>query len=183
MNTLRLGLLILLLLFVPAVSRAQDTGHTGVTISAPSSVGIIWQASERVAIRPEFSFSTSEVSSDDGVAESTGSSYNVSISGLLYLHRWDDLRAYVCPRFSYTHASTTLNLPDGSRLSSSDNNVYGFAGSFGAEYALGRRFAVFGETGLSFSHQTSEIDSILPGNDRTIDTFGVRNAVGVVFYF
>jgi hypothetical protein len=175
--------LLFILLLLPTDSLAQETLRVGISISAPSSVGLFWQASEKVAIRPEFSFSTSDVSSDESITQSNGSNYNLSVAGLFYLHKWDELRAYVSPRFSYTHATTDLTSQSGTQLVSSSSDIYGFSGSFGAQYMLGRRFAVFGETGLSFAHQNSETESTVSVGDTNVDTFSVRNAVGVVFYF
>ena len=40
-------------------SNAQDAGHVGLTIAFPAAVGVIWQATDRLAIRPDFQFSQS----------------------------------------------------------------------------------------------------------------------------
>jgi hypothetical protein len=60
-------------------------------------------------------------------------------------------------------------------------------GSFGAQYALGRKFAVFGEAGVGFTDQEtspnaqeSAFDIIPKINSHT---WGTRAAGGVVFYF
>ena len=43
---------------------AQEKGDMGLTISAPSAIGVIWHVSEKVAVRPEVSFSFSETDGD-----------------------------------------------------------------------------------------------------------------------
>jgi hypothetical protein len=173
----------LALVVSPAVCAAQDKPGTGITVTTPTAVGLIWHVSNRVALRPEFSFSTSDVESDEDIAESSASSFTLNVSGLFYVREWDDLRAYVSPRFSYTHASTDLTTTSGP-ITSSVNNVYGIAGSFGAEYAFARRFAVFGEAGLIFGWQTSKVEpAVVNINDRKINTSSVRTALGIVLYF
>ena len=44
------------LLFVPSVAAAQAPGDVGVFMGYPN-LGLIWQVTEKVAIRPEISFS------------------------------------------------------------------------------------------------------------------------------
>jgi hypothetical protein len=178
-----LGIIVSVL--TPVVSFAQDKPTAGLTVTTPTAVGFIWHLSDRVAVRPDFSFSTSEVQRDQDIVESTASSYTLNVSGLFYVREWNDLRAYVSPRFSYSHSSSDLTTvsASGSTISST-NNVYGVGGSFGAEYKLARRFAVFGETGLLFSRQTSTVEpAISTINDRKINMTSVRNALGIVFYF
>jgi opacity protein-like surface antigen len=71
--------------------------------------------------------------------------------------------------------------------STSHTNSYELAGSFGAEYALGRRFSLFGELGLAYAHGTSSFRSsgaTSSGTSTGTDTrFATRTAVGVVIWF
>jgi hypothetical protein len=90
----------------------------------PASVGLMWHISERLALRPEVSFSTSTnenptsivlvgtspslmSSSSSTRSTSSSSTIGVGISGLFYVGKWDALRAYVAPRFVYSRASGT----------------------------------------------------------------------------
>ena len=59
-----LGLLLVGLTATPA--SAQEAGDVGVTVSAPSAIGIIWHVTPRVAIRPDLAFSFSESDAEDG---------------------------------------------------------------------------------------------------------------------
>jgi hypothetical protein len=176
-----LGLIVFLSL--PASSLAQDKGQSGVVVTTPTSVGLIWHASDRVALRPDFSFSRSTVDSGDEIADASTSSYSLGISVLLYLRQWDDLRAYVSPRFSYATATSRIDASNGSQINRSSAAIYGFGGSFDAHYVLGPRFGVFGETGLNIIHQTSETESSFPIADRITKGVAVRSALGVVLYF
>src|SRR5688500_2213564 len=126
----------LTLLCLPDSVYAQDKGQKGLVITTPTAVGLIWHASDRMAIRPDFSFSTSTSDSPNDDSDSSTTAVNVGVSALFYVRQWDDLRAYVSPRFTYTRARASVDL-DGSRITTSWNTVYGIAGSFGAQYSLG----------------------------------------------
>ena len=80
------------------------------------------------------------------------------VSVLFYLKEYDRLQTYLTPRFTYYHLSATnqANAPVTTPESSTTGNGYGFVGSFGAEYALGDKFAVFGEVGFGYSHATTK---------------------------
>jgi hypothetical protein len=159
---------------------AQDKGDTGLTISAPSAIGIIWHPSERLAIRPDFSFGLTETDGEGTLPDISSKSFALGVSALLYTHRWDELRLYVSPRFTYSHATTSIDNP--LNIGDSTLSSWTASGSIGGQYALGTRFGVFAEAGLSYSSQRSETESsIVP--ERTTWTFGTRTAVGGILYF
>jgi hypothetical protein len=167
---------------VAAVSaHAQDSGRVGLTTGYPSVIGIQWHVSESLAVRPEVSFTTNSSSSQSLVdASSDFSSFNTGVSVLFYSPLRDNLKLYVAPRFAYGRTTGTGDVVE------STTNIYSISGSFGGHYALGRRFAVFGEAGVQYSHQTSTVTSSITLPLRTTsrgDVFGTRTAVGVVIYF
>ena len=166
------------LMVTPA--SAQEAGDIGVTVSAPSAIGVIWHVTPRLAIRPDLAFSFSE-SDGDGSSPDL-SSHTVSLGGsvLFYTGRWDNFQTYVTPRLSYSWSSSST---DGSGDFDVVQNAWGLSGAFGGQYTLGTRFAVFAEAGLAFSSQTAETSSSFGGNDRTSWTFGTRTAVGATLYF
>jgi hypothetical protein len=64
------------------------------------------------------------------------------------------------------------------------------SGSFGAQYALGRRFSVFGEIGLGYTRTSVDNEptsSVSPGastgSAATSHGIAARSGAGVVFYF
>jgi hypothetical protein len=173
-----LGLVLVGLAATPA--SAQEAGDVGVTVSAPSAIGVIWHVTPRQAIRPDLSFSFSETDADQGADIS---SQLVSIGGsvLFYTGRWDNLQTYVTPRLSYSWSSTNIDGP-GADFDTSQNG-WGLSGAFGAQYALGGRFAVFAEAGLVFTSQTSETPSSVSDNERTSWGLGTRTLVGATLYF
>jgi len=127
----------------------------------------------------------------------------VGVSALLYLSKGDALRTYVSPRFVYTRSTDTsdLGLPDGVVLPptlpptlqprgpvTTVVTNYGASGSFGAQYALAKRFGLFGELGLNYSH-TGNRNSTPPLTPLSFDTnasnwtIGLRSGVGVIVFF
>jgi hypothetical protein len=159
-------------------SNAQDVGHVGLTMAFPAAVGVIWQATDRLAIRPDFQFSQS----GSGSLTSSQLSTAVGVSALFYVRKWDNLRAYLSPRFGYQHSSVTLA---SSVVISPSADQYSYAGSFGAEYQLHRRFAVFGEAGIAYSHTVMENPSGLSGASvsTTGHIWGTRAGIGAIVYF
>ena len=65
--------------------------------------------------------------------------------------------------------------------------MYSFAGMFGAQYSLGRRFAAFGEVGLSYARQNGLATTTVGPLTSTItnhgNAIGTRTGVGVILYF
>ena len=190
------------------VASAQDEGKVGLTMGYPSAIGVLWHVTDRVAVRPEFTWSLSSTQTltlDDIAGTFEGSPTDtwqagVGLSGLFYLTKLDGLRTYVTPRFAYSQVSAGLG---GSTLTaaSSASKSYTWSGSFGAEYSLGRHFGLFGEFGLSYATTTATTIQIvtigvapsrLPGAlpnvfstrvDIRGTTFGTRSGAGVIFFF
>ena len=149
----------------------------------PSSFGVVWEVNDRLALRPELSFSvgTSEGSAG-GVTGTSSDTWTVGlgISALIYLKNWDALKTYVAPRFTYSRATSSVESAFGG---DNDLKSEGFTvnGLFGAQYALHRRFSVFGEVGVGFSDGETTLSGI---DSRTESTsFGTRTGVGVIFFF
>jgi len=160
-------------------ARAQDAGHVGLTTGYPASIGILWHLSERTAVRPEISFTITSSSSQSLVnASSDFSSFNPGISVLFFSSLRDNLKLYVAPRFGFSRTSGS------SEVTESTTDIYSISGSLGGHYGLGRRFALFGEAGLQYSHQTGSVTSTLGIQTKSQgDVVGTRTAVGVVIYF
>jgi hypothetical protein len=167
------------LLCVRATAHAQDAGQVGVTMGYPGSVGILWHVSDTIAVRPEIGFATSSTS-DSGFP--TGfTTVTTGASGLYYLSTWEQVRAYVSPHFSYARSTSDSA---GSILLGSTSSMYGLTGSFGAQYNPHKRFAVYGEVGLGYSHNSSESSStVIQTRTVTSTSWNTRTGVGVVFYF
>lgn len=170
------------LLLVAGTAAAQDK-KVGLTMGYPSAFGVLWHVTDKVALRPELSLA-------GGSAETNGSGLNsksdattiaTGISALIYLNTADKLRTYVSPRFTYSHATTEQDLSSitNSNAKTTTNNTAG-QGSFGAQYYVSNRFAVFGELGVGFGH--TENSSNVTTTKGTAWAWGTRSAVGIVFY-
>jgi opacity protein-like surface antigen len=194
-------------LAVASEAQAQDTPRVGLTMGYPAAVGVIWNVADRFALRPEMTFSgtTSDSSLGDIPGIGTGSSNDgfqigVGLSALVYLGRWDELRTYVSPRFSYSRTRTSGTSTGSS--SEITSRSYLTSGSFGAQYSFGRRFGVFGEIGLAYTlMNTTQLltliqtisfpglpaapitTTVLSRAETHAKTWGPRSGVGVIFYF
>lgn len=108
---------------------------------------------------------------------------------MIYTGKKDNLRTYFSPRFAYGRTQTDSDPSSPSSSSESRANSYQFAGSFGAQYSLSRRFSVYGEAGLAYSSNDSTFTSsaslfgVATTGKITGHTFGTRAGVGVVVYF
>ena len=162
----------LLAFLVPASAFAQDTPKVGLVMGVPAAASVIWHITDRVAIRPEISFSSA--STEALGADVSQSEVEPGFSVLFYTSRWDNVRAYVSPRYVYGHTTASSLLTD---IGADSHDI---SGSVGAEFSAHRRFAVFGEVGLGYRRTTSDAGPI---DDAAVSAWRVRTAVGVILYF
>jgi hypothetical protein len=180
------------------IAGAQEPPKIGLTVGFPGSFGILWHATDRLAVRPDITFSTSSLDSTTSTNDSTSSAVGIGIAGLFYGTRDGDVRPYVSPRFSYAHNSADSS---GTVSISSRGSTYSFAGSFGAQYSPHRRFAAYGEAGFGYTRSTatttttSSLSSLVPGlppgldqplrstSSTTTNNWALRGGVGIVIYF
>lgn len=192
---------VIALCLLPHVAAAQDTPKLGLVIGYPAQVGLLWNLSEKVAIRPEVNWTHSS-SESPGTSTTFGSAglttvqttstsesnaLGVGVSGLIHIWRQEALRVYVSPRFSYTHqdASIDLGLPATTIvpvLTHSTTNTYGVAGSLGGQYTLARHFGVFGEVGVAYTRATVSTDALILANGKNTSV-GLRSGAGVILFF
>jgi len=191
------------LLSTAATAHAQDTGRVGLTMGYPAAIGVIWHVSERVAVRPELSWShSSSEATSSGITFSSGTNVvtttttstsdgwtvGVGASGLFYVRKSDGLSMYVSPRLMYTRnvsrmTSSTVFPPVLPQPTEFTTSGYLGSGSFGAQYALGRRFGLFGEVGVSYSRVRNSNNLSILGSNNVLRTVGTRSGAGVLFYF
>ena len=156
---------------------AQEKGKAGVVIGYPGGIGILWHATDTVAIRPDFSFS------HNSSLGSSGTAGGVNLSVLFYVKKYDNVRTYFSPRFTYTRATSTIQ-PTSTQVTlpevTSTSTSTGGGGVFGAQYSPVARFSVFGELGIALSHRESKASSILSSSKA--NGWGTTAGVGVVFY-
>jgi opacity protein-like surface antigen len=171
---------------IPCPAVAQDQRTVGVTMGYPASFGVLWHVSSSVAIRPEFSFTrtSNEFTSALGtVTSSDVSAVGVGASAIFYLSDVNKLRTYVSPRFTYARTTSSTKGDGVSTGSSGSGKSYSGGVAFGAEYALGDRFSVFGEVGVGYANQKSSSDISTFQSSTVSHTWSSRTGVGVVLYF
>jgi hypothetical protein len=163
-----------------AAARAQDATKVGVTMAYPTSIGLIWPMSDKVAVRPEFTISGSSAESPTGL-ETSSWTIGTGVSVLFYLKDYDRVRTYFTPRFDYSRSSSSSDTGSAS-IPSIDLTRWasGGSGSFGVQYAPGEKFGVFGEVGFGFSY--SSLPSLTEGSTGHATGWGMRSGVGVIFY-
>lgn len=164
-----------------ARADAQEQRRIGITTGYPGAIGLQWHVADRVAVRPEISFSKTATSSD-GIVDATTDfwSLGTGVSVLFFSPVTDNLRTYVGPRFSYMR---TTGHGDASK---STADSYSIAGTFGAHYQLGQRFAAFGELGLGYTRQTGSLTTTIVSEVRTTNrgnSVSTRTGIGVILYF
>lgn len=192
------------MMLTTSAARAQEAGQLGIVMSYPAAVAVVWHVTDTIAVRPEFSFSGSHNDSD--ITTVDGTTLGVGVSGLLYVGKWEALRTYVSPRYTYNRSSSTIKttfpfdptllaqLPTiGLTIPSTEQkttaSTMSLGGSFGAQYALHKRFSAFGEVGFEYgwSSSASSTSSLSPILGTTIQPsfkrWGTRSAAGVIFYF
>jgi hypothetical protein len=173
---------------------AQDPPRVGLVMAFPAAIGVVWNVSDRVTVRPEAMFVRS--SSESTFTLSTLGTTTASLvttdswqvgagaSALFYLGKPDALRTYVTPRFAYTRSNSSSPTIPGISLADTVASNYLVSGSFGAQFAVGRRFGVFGETGLAYTRsRASAPGSSIARPDTTSTSVGLRGGAGVVLYF
>jgi hypothetical protein len=189
----RLGLMVITIALAAATASAQDDPKVGVAMGYPASIGIVWHVTDGIALRPEISATSS--SNDLTATSPTGSTLSSNdnwqllfgVSALFYLSKHEGLRTYFSPRWAYTRVDSTSSNGTPPITNSSTGNVQFVSGSLGAEYALGRRFAVFGEVGAGYTRTTNSPTTFSPAatllTASTTNTIGTRSGAGVILYF
>jgi hypothetical protein len=162
---------------VPSAAQAQEPGDVGLFMGYPN-LGLFWQVSEKVALRPEISFSISDFSSNSNANLATSSwTVGFGASALFYITNDDKLRTYVAPRFTYTHSGSDSS----GSVAGSTNDSYLVAGLFGGQYALSDRFAVFGEVGVGYTHSINQNE--FSGSKLTQNNVNTRTGIGAILFF
>jgi hypothetical protein len=184
-----------------ASAHAQEKGRLGISMGYPASAGLLWHATERIAIRPSVSFDQSRaefearspVLGNIGAIRTTSitESYTVGlrVDALFSVGTWDNVRAYVAPGYGYewsdftsTTSTVVAGLPGLSNNAETldrDGHGHQVSGTFGARYAPHPRFGVFGEVGLRYFNGHSGLGEA----SSTLTVVETTAGAGVIFYF
>lgn len=174
-------------------ASAQERGQAGVAMGYPASLAVIWHATDRLALKPDFTISknstentTSRTSGVTSTSSTDAWATGFGLSALFYLSKSDNLSTYVTPRFGYSWTSIEgeSTLQYGTQFSTdtkTTSTTLSVSGAFGAQYAVSRSFSVFGEVGLSYSDLHVETDPAAGESNGW--GLGVRSSAGVILYF
>ena len=197
-----------LLVNVPT-AQAQTERRFGVVIGFPT-VGVQWQAADRIAIRFDASYRRSTIESDaiptptrPGVpaliqlpvfqvrASSSNTGADLGVSVLFDIHRTDEVRLYLAPhagvRISRSEFETTITGPRAQLAAltipaNSDSTSYAPSGrlALGASHDVSARLRIFGEAAATYTR--GNVDG-LAFNDTRQSSLGIGGTVGVVVLF
>lgn len=158
---------IVMILIASKPLAAQDTSRVALAIGLRGP-GVLASLSREIALRLDATVSQSSTSDVDVWSGTIG------MSGLFYLRSWDALRSYVGPRVSYSYAN-----------SGATANTWSGQLFFGTEYALGRRFGVFGELGPSYARTSGTRVAFTGETVPTPSTtsWSIVSGVGLLFRF
>lgn len=179
-----------------AYAQQQQEPRVGIVMGYPAAVGVLWNMTDRIAVRPELSVTrnTADSTTLSGVvsapqfATTEGWSVGFGLSALFYITHTDAFRMYVSPRFAYTRSTSNNSATGagGTQVVTSNQSVtatYSGSGSLGAQYSLHRRFAVFGELGFAYNDNESATSSDVFRVDTSGKTVGFRSGAGVIVFF
>jgi hypothetical protein len=148
---------------------AQGTNHVALVVGLHGP-GVLVPVSSTAAFRLDGTLSETSTGGLNVWNETVG------VSAVFYIRSSDALRSYVGPRLSYSHVG-----------GSGGANANTWSGQLfcGAEYALGRRFGVFGEAGLSYGRATGTRIGSAGETIRILPTasWSTVNGVGALYRF
>ena len=135
-----LALSSIMLIALAGRAAAQDRGAAGISMGYPANIGFVFHVSEPFALRPEISFSRSTTDQDTSFADirSETSTFDIGISGIHYIGRWDKLRIYLSPGYSYRRAKGTFSTDNVVETDSTSATAHIFRGSFGTQSRASR---------------------------------------------
>jgi hypothetical protein len=189
-----------IVLFRSTAANAQDPGRVGVVVGYPSSIGVEWQVSNPIAVRPALSFKNAHTEGP-GVLSADAHDLTAALSVLWCVRRADHVDFYVAPRIAYLRTTTELNssfditsvspiLGSLPIAASSEIKTTGYeaAGLVGARYTAGRHFSLFGESGIAYSHTSHDEGAVIlllgnSGTKITNHSWSTTAGVGAVVWF
>lgn len=172
--------------------------------SPNSTIGVTYHMTDRFAVRPlvrfdrkrfkevaavavvsSFSFGSTQSSTQEEFdADVKQSSWAAGVGLLCYVSRSENLSTYVSGSFEYSHVKsewTLPSLPFGMDVFSSFRNYTGsgksVTGSFGLQYAVAKKFSVFGEVGVRYG----TVDRSAATRDYS-DLGSINSGLGLIFY-
>jgi opacity protein-like surface antigen len=165
--------------------QGKEHGSVGLALAYPATgvsgglIGLIWQTSDRIALRPEASI-TARIAGDSTITGPGHSwSLGTALTVLCYVGRREGVAAYVGPRFSFSGGQSNGGGGD------TQTANYGVGVNGGLQYRLTKRIHVFGEVGLGYQYSTYSSTSSGGTYSEHSTSHGIssRTAFGLNLYF
>jgi len=162
--------------------QTEDNRRIGLTLGYPASgsssgvVGLIWEKSDRLAFRPEFSLSARFAGESVSSGATDSWALGAALTVVCYVSRSESLSTYVGPRFSYSWASS------GGGGTNSRNAAYGAGVNGGVQYRLTKKISVYGEVGLGYLFTRSAYTGTPFGQTITSHNINSRSSLGLNLY-
>ncbi len=163
---------LLSMIVTASAAEAQEAPRVGLLMATPRTVGVVLHVGDRLALRPDATWSRVSSESSTG-AETEATSWTAGLAGVWYLKAPGTVNLYLSPRVAYV--STTSDAGGSSTTKGME-----YSGSFGAEYVAAPRLRFFGETGLALSASESKQAAAVMSSS---DLMSIRSSVGLVLYF
>ena len=180
----------LVILFV-GFGFSQDTGKIGFLFKtgSTSSVGLSWNVSKTLTLRPSFGFQSEKVEEVSNGYQIEGSpknsSYNTSLGLFYHFLQKESFTAYTGLELGYLYQKIEGRLCSSEICYTVTEKVHGFIGSLilGLQYNLNKHLAVFGEVGLGYQHTKADLEFIDAKNE-TKNTYWdlSRSGFGIILY-
>jgi hypothetical protein len=186
-----------------APASAQEAGSVGLSIGHPTAVGVAWQVTDRIAVRPEvdlafggaeytmtFGFFGPGIQSVSSTTTADVRTVGLGVSALFTVFQQDSLSVYVSPQYQRlsatsrrTETTDVMGTPITTTEESTDGS-YEVSGALGVRYRFGNRFGVFGEVGLAHERDNDDLDSTIGElTENRYSNTRLRSGVGVVLWF
>lgn len=167
-SSLAVAALLILTAATAAAQEASPTRRPALVIAGPSTVGLQFPITKRLAVRPDLSLTrtTFNVSGNETKFVNLG----VGIGLLVRLREFEGAHTYVTPRVALSRNT----FDDGS-----STDLWFFDAAFGASAAITRRLAIFGEVGPRVTYSDQSTTAVI---NRTTNLVA-RSALGATFTF
>jgi hypothetical protein len=167
----------------------QETGKFGFFFKAGSSnsVGLTFNLSDRVTLRPSFGFHTIKAEWEDEVPERNEKENGYSLDLGLFYHFLKKTRfsAYSGLEVSYTHLSSEYNVCYNDICGTREQTENGHRGNLilGFQFNFNKYLAVFGEIGFGFSKYTVDYQDMLTQGTYKYTKWSLsRSGFGIILY-
>lgn len=191
------GLTLLAASLFPIAASAQTDRRIGVTLGHPVQVGVMWHVTDRVAVRPEVSFSAGSTETEiefgglpgsprrTTTIEGDLSSVAIDLNLLITVKSWDAVRVNLVPSYKYLRTTSTSiasffvgGAPPTIAAEESTSHDHFGGGALGVQFTPHQRFGIFAEAGLQYTSSVRGLDG-----DFKLKALGTAGTIGVVLYF